>query len=177
MERRVVIRHLAVAAAGLVLLPGCDMGSKKVKAQTLEPYLSADQEHLLAEVVDTIIPATDTPGAKDLNVHIFVQKMVTDCYEKDVQDNLVKGLGTVEATARKGYGNAFASLSDSQRIDVLTGMEQSEKEEQKAFFELVKELTIFGYTTSEYVMTNLTDYTPVPGHYYGCVPVPSKKAA
>lgn len=172
MERRVVIRHMALAMAGLVLLPGCDMGSKKVKAETLQPYLSPEQENLLAEVVDTFIPATDTPGAKDLNVPVFVQKIVTDCYEKEVQENLVNGLSTVEAIAQKAYRNAFAACSAAQRIDILTRMEQSEKEEEQAFFSLVKELTIFGYTTSEYVMMNLTGYTPIPGHYNGCVPLP-----
>jgi hypothetical protein len=163
---------MAVAMVGLVMLPACDMGSKKVKAQTLQPYLSPEQESLLAEVVGTIIPGTDTPGAKDLNVHIFVQKMVTDCYEKDVQQNLAKGLDTVEEMARKNHSNAFAACTEPQRIAILTSMEQSDIEEQKAFFDLVKELTIFGYTTSEYVMTNLTEYTMIPGHYYGCVPVP-----
>lgn len=172
MERRVVIRHMAVAMAGLVLLPGCDMGSKKAKAQTLQPDLSPDQENLLAEVVNTFIPATDTPGAKDLNVHLFVQKMVNDCYEKEVQENLVKGLNTVETLAQKKYKNSFAALPEARRINILTSMEQSDNEEQEAFFSLVKELTIFGYTTSEYVMTNLTGYTPIPGHYYGCVPLP-----
>jgi hypothetical protein len=35
---------------------------------------------------------------------------------------------------------------------------------------MVKELTILGYYTSEYVMTNMLDHHPVPGRYDGCIP-------
>ncbi|PRY16409.1 gluconate 2-dehydrogenase subunit 3-like protein [Pontibacter ummariensis] len=177
MERRIAIRNMALVMAGLVILPGCDLGSKRAKAQTVQPGFSPEQNALLAEVVETIIPATDTPGAKELGLHTFVQLMLVDCYEQEVRDNFVKGLDTVGATANKEFGKPFAACTEAQRTDILLTLEQSDKEEQKAFYELVKDLTILGYTTSEYVMTNLTEYTPIPGHYYGCVPVPSKKTA
>ena len=45
---------------------------------------------------------------------------------------------------------------------------------QKEFYGLVKGLTIRGYMTSEYVMTNLTHYQFIHGHYYYYVPVPAK---
>ena len=174
MNRRVVIRNMALAVTGLVLLPGCDLGSKKAAAQDLEPFLSADQEGLLAQVVDTIIPATDTPGAKELNVHLFVQKMVTDCYEKEAQENLVNGLNALEAKAKQKHGRMFSACSADERIALLRAMEQSGEASEQEFYKLVKGLTVRGYMNSEYVMMNLTHYEAVPGHYYGCVPVDSK---
>ncbi|WP_237586743.1 gluconate 2-dehydrogenase subunit 3 family protein [Pontibacter russatus] len=174
MNRRVVIKHMALAVTGLVLLPGCDLGSKKAAAQEMQPFLSPDQEGLLAQVVDTIIPATDTPGAKELNVHLFVQKMVTDCYEKEAQENLVNGLDALEAKAKKAHDKAFDACSAEERIALLRAMEQSGDTGEQEFYKLVKGLTVRGYMNSEYVMMNLTHYEAVPGHYYGCVPVDSK---
>ncbi|MFD3001664.1 gluconate 2-dehydrogenase subunit 3 family protein [Pontibacter toksunensis] len=174
MNRRVVIRNMALAVTGLVLLPGCDLSSKEAAAQELQPYLSSDQEGLLAHVVDTIIPATDTPGAKDLNVHLFVQKMVADCYEKEAQLNLVKGLEALKVKSKKKHGKAFEACTTDQRIGLLQGMQQSDEASENEFYKLVKELTVRGYMNSEYVMMNLTDYQAVPGHYYGCVPVEQK---
>ncbi|WP_237144463.1 gluconate 2-dehydrogenase subunit 3 family protein [Pontibacter pamirensis] len=171
MNRRVVIRNMALAVTGLVLLPGCDLSSKKATAQELQPYLSPSQEGLLAHVVDTIIPATDTPGAKDLNVHLFVQKMVADCYEKEAQENLSKGLDGLKAKARKKHGKVFEACSTDERIALLRDMEQSGDTSESEFYKLVKGLTVRGYMNSEYVMMNLTNYQAVPGHYYGCVPV------
>jgi hypothetical protein len=150
------------------------VGSKKVTAQTLQPTLSPSQEELLAHVVDTIIPATDTLGAKDLNVHLFVQKMVQDCYAREAQENFVKGLDAVKAMAKKKHGKAFDACATDERLALLKGLEQSEDASQKEFYAMVKGLTIRGYMNSEYVMTNLTNYQAVPGHYYGCVPVNSK---
>ena len=174
MNRRVVIRNMAMAVTGLVLLPGCDLASKKAPAEELEPYLSTSQESLLEQVVDTIIPATDTPGAKELNVHLFVQKMVTDCYEKEAQENLVSGLKTLEAKAKQKHGRMFGACSTDERIALLKAMEQSGEVSEQEFYKLVKGLTVRGYMNSEYVMMNLTHYEAVPGHYYGCVPVDSK---
>jgi len=174
MNRRVVIRNMALAVTGLVLLPGCDLSTKKAVAHELQPYLSPSQEGLLAQVVDTIIPATDTPGAKDLNVHLFVQKMVTDCYEKEAQENLVNGLEALKTKAKKAHGKAFDACSTAERIALLRGMEQSGEAMEQEFYKLVKGLTVQGYMSSEYVMMNLTHYEAVPGHYYGCVPVNSK---
>ncbi len=174
MNRRVVIRNMALAVSGLVLLPGCDLGSKKEAAEELQPYLSASQEGLLTQVVDTIIPATDTPGAKALNVPIFVQKMLVDCYEKETQDNVVKGLDALKAKAKQQYGKRFHACTTEERIALLAAMEKSEVVAEQDFYKTVKSLTVRGYMNSEYVMMNLTHYEAVPGHYYGCVPVDSK---
>ncbi|PRY05689.1 gluconate 2-dehydrogenase subunit 3-like protein [Pontibacter ummariensis] len=165
---------MAWAVVGLAVLPACDFGSKKATAKAVGTSLSPSQEELLAEVVDTIIPATDTPGAKELNVHSFVQQMVTDCYEPKVQENLVKGLDTVEELADKSFSKSFGACTGEERIEVLRKMENAKEEEQKEFYSLVKGLTVRGYMNSEYVMTNLVKYEAIPGHYYGCVPVNEK---
>lgn len=171
MKRRVALKSMATAVGGLMVLPAWANGWSKASALPVQPYLSLQQDELLAEIVDTIIPATDIPGAKALNVHSFVQKMVADCYEKEVQENLVKGLSTVEHMAQQSFGQSYGACDTAQRVELLTQMELADKAEQKEFFALVKELTIKGYMTSEYVMVNHANYTMVPGHYYGCVPV------
>ncbi|MCC9134816.1 gluconate 2-dehydrogenase subunit 3 family protein [Pontibacter silvestris] len=177
MKRRVLIKNMALAAVGLMFLPACETGTKKAAAQSLPVSLSSGQETLLAEVVDTIIPATDTPGAKELNVHFFVYNMVTDCYEQEVLESFVKGLDTVEDITQNNFGKSFGECNAAQRTEILGKLERSGKDDQKEFFALVKKLTIQGYMNSEYVMTNLTNYQMIPGHYYGCVPVKESKQA
>ncbi len=174
MRRRVALKNMATAVGGLIILPAWASGWNKATVLPIQPYLSPRQDELLAEIVETFIPATDTPGAKALNVHTFIQKMIADCYEEEVQQNLVKGLDIVEDLARQSFSKSFGTCDATQRIDVLTRMEQAVEPDRTAFYSLIKRLTIKGYTTSEYVMTNLTNYQMVPGHYYGCVPVPVK---
>ena len=41
--------------------------------------MALEQGPLLAEVVETILPATDTPGAKAARVHMFVDLALARC--------------------------------------------------------------------------------------------------
>lgn len=173
MKRRVALKSMALAVGGLVALPAWAHGWNEASIQSVQPYLTAGQEALLAEVVETILPATNTPGAKDLKLHTFVQKMLADCYEPDVQQNITKGLETAEQLAKQTYGKSFAACDTPQREEVLTRMEISIDQNWSSFYKLVKELTLQGYLTSEYYLTNHTNYKMAPGHFYGCVPVPA----
>lgn len=163
---------MAVAVGGLVSLPAWANGWTKTSARPLQFFLSLPQEELLAEMVETIIPASDTPGAKTLGVQNFIQKMIEDCYEKDVQERFRNGLDTVNTLATQGYGKSFVECDATQRQDILKKLELATESDRKQFISLVKNLTIQGYTTSEYVLTKHLHYNMAPGHYYGCVPVP-----
>jgi hypothetical protein len=173
MQRRVALKNMA-AAAGLISLPAWASGWSKSTVTSASSLLSPSQDAVLAEIVETIIPATDTPGARELGVHSFIQKMVTDCYEIKDQENLLKGIDAVDRMARGTFSKNFASLDAGQRIDILRKMEKNSDPAKKEFFSLVKGLTIRGYMNSEYVMTNLTHYEMIPGRYHGCVPVAAK---
>jgi hypothetical protein len=161
------------AAVGLMSLPAWASGWTKSTVAAGSPAFTSGQEALLAEIVETIIPATDTPGAKELGVHQFVQKMVADCFEKKVQEGFTTGLNNVEEIAKKNGATSFVALDKAGRTELLKGLEAG-GDPGKEFYGLVKGLTIRGYMTSEYVMTNLTGYEMIPGRYHGCVPVAAK---
>lgn len=174
MKRRIALKNLATAAGGLLVLPDWASGWNPATVKTRTAFLAPHLDAVLTEVVDTIIPQTDTPGAKALNVQTFIQKMVTDCYEKDVQTAFADGLKKVTETAQQQHGKPFESCDTPQRLSVLAAIEQAPEPALKDFYKLVRQLTIQGFTTSEYVMTNFYHYQPIPGHYYGCVPVSSR---
>ncbi|PGH38351.1 MAG: Twin-arginine translocation pathway signal, partial [Candidatus Nephrothrix sp. EaCA] len=53
-----------------------------------------DDVNLLAEIADTILPATQTPGAKEAGVGTFMTVMVNDCYKEKDQKIFHEGLAT-----------------------------------------------------------------------------------
>ncbi|MGV3557304.1 gluconate 2-dehydrogenase subunit 3 family protein [Larkinella arboricola] len=174
MKRRIALKNLATAAGGLLALPIWAHGWNTATVQTRSAFLAPHLDAVLTEIVDTIIPQTDTPGAKALNVQTFIQKMVADCYEKDVQTVFADGLKKVDETARQQHGKPFVSCNTPQRLTVLAAIEQAPETALNDFYRLVRQLTIQGFTTSEYVMTKHYNYQPIPGHYYGCVPISSR---
>lgn len=147
-------------------------------AGTAARLMTTVELNLLAEITETIIPTTlssstpktEIPGAKALNVPQFIEKMVADCYDDAAQKLFRKGLSGVDEMAQTLIGKPFLEGNATQRLDVLRQMGQSNDATQKGFVSLVKNLTIRGYMTSEYVMTNVTHYEMAPARYKGCVP-------
>lgn len=174
MQRRVALKHLAFSTAGLISLPAWANSWSRASVSSSGAFLSTAESTLLTGLVDTIIPATDTPGAKALDVHLFVEKMIADCYEKPFQEVFRNGLEAVESLAGKQYGRSFANCDLPQRLAILMQFQASPNATEKEFFSTLKSLTIQGYTTSEYVMTRHLNYVMAPGHYYGCVSVKPK---
>lgn len=169
MERRSALKNIALAAGAMISLPTWAQSWKQSELQATN-YLSVEASQLLKEVVEVIIPKTDTPGAGELGVANFVQLMIVDCYDQPTQDRFKMGLERIQALA-KAQGTSFSKLPQPEKLQLLKGLEKSENSEEKSFLNLLKNLTIQGYMSSEYVMTNLTHYEMVPARYHGCVPV------
>ncbi|MBC7570443.1 MAG: gluconate 2-dehydrogenase subunit 3 family protein [Spirosoma sp.] len=172
MQRRSALKNVAVAFGGLISLPAWASGWTAESLGSVAT-LSLDQESLLAEIVETFIPETDTPGAKATNVHKYAMRIIRDCYGPAAQQSLEQGLALTDATARQLHGKGFADGDATQRMAVLTIMAASTDPAGKAFVELMKPLTIRGYTSSEYYLVNVKKYVMAPGFYHGCVSIPA----
>jgi len=96
LNRRQALKRLAIITAGVSLIPSCMQDKNKASILLKNLQVGGDQEQLLAELAETIIPATDTPGAKDISAHLFVLKMMDDCYTKEDQQKFMRGLEQFE---------------------------------------------------------------------------------
>ncbi|MEO6685800.1 MAG: gluconate 2-dehydrogenase subunit 3 family protein [Dyadobacter sp.] len=170
MERRVALKGMAAAIGAMVSLPAWASGWNDASLGNVK-FSEAGQAEILKGAVDAIIPATDTPGAGELGVATFVQRMVTDCYDKKTQDTFNNGIAGLDAQSNKNFGKPFTDASKTQQLQLLQELEKSTDSEKAGFFGLLKNLTIQGYMSSEYVMTNLTHFEFIPARYHGCVPV------
>jgi hypothetical protein len=172
MERRRALKYLFVMAAGTAILPSC--GEKESKSSFLlkNMKLSLEEEKTLAELAETILPASATPGAKDTYAHLFALRMLDDCYEKEDQQTFTKGLKALDNLVKEKHGTTFLKASPAQRAQVLTALENKQApEDVLAFYKLAKNLTIQGYLTSKPVMGDIFHYELVPGRYLGAAPV------
>lgn len=192
MERREAVRNMALLLGGTisattlgVLFDSCSPSQKNNKE-----LFSKDQEGLITEISDTIIPKTTSPGAKEAGVGAFVAMMINECYDEDAQSTFVKGLEDVEELSDDKFGKPFVKLAADQRYVVLREIadktvklkeedkkkaDEAKQKNQEApekkkvhFFQLIRELTLLGYFTSEIGATQALAYLPVPGKYEGC---------
>ncbi|MGN6493222.1 MAG: gluconate 2-dehydrogenase subunit 3 family protein [Agriterribacter sp.] len=173
MRRRKVIKNFVIMAGGIALLPSCSGDGKKASILLKNLNTSAAQEALLAEIAETILPKTDAPGAKDLNLHLFTMKMVDDCHTAEEQKQFTSGLNKVDQMAEDKYKLSFTECSAEQRKELLTRIaeEKNVPKEAVAFLKITKQRVIQGFTHSKYAMTDLKQYEMVPGRYNGYFPV------
>ncbi|MDN3579259.1 gluconate 2-dehydrogenase subunit 3 family protein [Mucilaginibacter flavus] len=184
MHRRTAIRNLALIIGGAALLPACMQEKGKPSIALKNVDLNADQEKLVGDIAETIIPKTSTPGAKDLGLHLFVLKMLDDCYKKDDQQAFITGAGQFTDAVSKKYDKLFADLSAKQREEMLLSIEADKDpksttfpKELKTFYGIIKGQTVNGYTNSKYFMTRQVVYELVPGRYNARFPYKQKQSA
>lgn len=160
MDRRTALRNLFIIAGGLVLAPSCsrEQGGASIVLNNIQ--ISADQEDLLAALTEVLIPETDSPGAKTLNLHLFVLKMINDCHSPEDQQAFIEGLKKLEQRYRKGQGAVLANFWAAK----------SEGEES-TFSTILRRRTIQGYLNSKYVMQNKLVYQLIPGRYQEAVKI------
>ena len=172
-NRRIWIKQVLIAGGGVLILPACMSDEGASSVALLNIRITGKQELLLAELAETIIPATDTLGAKALNLHHFVLKMFDDCYDKPEQIKIGNGLKQFNSYAQKYTGSAFDKLKVEKQLALLRELSKDDTaaEDLQVFLKETRRWIIKGFETSEYVMTKLIPYEMVPGRFHGCFPI------
>jgi hypothetical protein len=183
MNRREAIARVSLLVGGTIVgaeafLSGC---SPQAAAVSTSEFTAATLR-FLDEVGETILPETPgLPGAKAVQIGEFMKIIVSECYDAEDQAIFMAGIGKIEeaAKARSG-GKAFLDLDAGTRTALLQEIDTEAKAQDKAnrgqpdapkhYFSLMKQLTLWGYFTSEPGANQALRYLEVPGPYQGCIP-------
>src|SRR4051794_37749035 len=176
MNRREAVQHISVLLGGSILganaFVACKSNENNIKS------FSEKDVTLLDEIADTILPATETPGAKAAKCGQFMTTMVNDCYEERDQKVFHDGMKKIQELSDKDYNASFTEIKPEQRHALLVKLDNEQKEasknlkddQPKHYFRLMKELTLLGYFTSEIGCTQARRYVETPGRYDSCIP-------
>lgn len=208
MNRRELLKMIALTT-GTAMIGGKSLLAFSDTGRTRHLFSSRDVERM-SELAETILPRTETPGAKDAGVGEFMALFVSDCYTPSEREVFYFGLAQLEARSRAAYERDFMALSSDQRLALITELDREAKahaqrqprreqptpaealtaETQTAqnqtadtqsslnhtdseaslphYFTMMKQLTLFGFFTSEVGATEVLRYEAVPGRYDGC---------
>jgi hypothetical protein len=180
MNRREALKAVSFLMGGAVIgaevfLTGCD--TKREERQVNELFTESDVA-LLDEVGETIIPETDTPGAKAVGIGSFMAMMVLDVYTEENQKAFKEGVEKLKEGFDEAYGHSFMEGKPEERNAYLTKLnnelvsERNKKtdDEPEHYFRMMKELTLLGYFSSETGSTKALRYIETPGRYEACIP-------
>ncbi len=186
MDRREALKRVGMLMGGALsastiagVMGGCQPGP------TTEPFvpetITGGQNDLVTTITELIIPETDTPGARAARVNEFIDRMLTDWFKDDERAHFVAELATVDTKAQDAYGKPFLDLTPEEQTELLSAMEEegiawmealgtgAADPEKPPFFNLIKQLTLVGYYTSEIGGSQELRDMPI-GEYRGDVP-------
>lgn len=175
MHRRELIRQIAMltgaAVAGSELfLSGC----KNEDARVTGLFTQSDVR-LFDEIAETILPKTDTPGAREAGVGPFMAAYATDCYDQRQLTEFRGGIAKLNAAAKEKFSNSFIDLKAEQKQELLEIIDGEARNAQRGeggnlhYFTFMKQLVLLGFFTSKPGATQVLRYNPVPGKYHGCI--------
>ena len=179
MNRREWLKNMSVLAVGAIagpsLLAVFDAHAAAQKPGAKPQFFQPAQYTLIGTVADIVIPRTDTPGATDAGVPLFIDQMFTAVYSKADQTRYL----TAMAAFDKAGGKPFMQLDDAQRKALVTKLHKEALAVPKGgkpapaadFVLMSKKLTMLGFFLSQPGCTQVLQYSAVPGAWKADIPL------
>ena len=148
-------------------------------------FFTPDQRQIVAAMAEVIIPRTDTPGAVDARVPRFLELMAAHWLNEEERTIFMAGLSDIEIRIPLEYGKPFHQLEASEQLHIMEALEDAASESswyefgnvQREFISdapficQLKELTIWGFFTSEEGGSQVLRYDPMPMYFDGNIPL------
>ena len=180
MDRREALSMVSLICGGTIVgasgfLAGCTENHQK----SIMGLLDSSQQRLIEEFAEIILPkSVESPGAKDVEIGKFINSIVSDCYSELEQQAFLDGLIKLDEISEQSFGNTYLKLSVADKNELIQNLESEAKLFNQSrqsgnpphYYSLMKQLTIWGYLSSEMVGTKVMRFTPIPGRYEGCLP-------
>lgn len=179
MERRKAIKitsgmiGLAIATGGSAAFLGGCKADKAVEGWKPKS-MDMDQYNLLGEIVETIIPKTSTPGAKDALVHRYIDNALAGFFTPEQKNMFFEGLTKINQMAVDAGAEGFVAADEKQRhgvMDLLIKEAESHSGEGPPLFYALQNVVKEAFFTSEVGAKEVLSFDPVPGKYQGCIPL------
>jgi hypothetical protein len=176
MDRRSALRSFVILSAGIAFIPACKEEKVKGTVSLKNLHLSADEEMMLANLSETIVPVKAEAPADA--AHYFVLAMVDDCFSKEDQQKFLEGMKQFDELANNKFGKPFVRYNDTEKKELLEELE-GKKDSDRAvnyFYNTTRSLTVQHFMTSKYYLVNVRKFEMAPGRFSGCFPVEKKSA-
>jgi|SRR5688572_17098947 len=178
LSRREAIARLGLVLGGTLIGGDVWLRGETVSGKTFANDFSAADLALLDEIGETVIPTTDTPGAKSIKIGAFMVMMVNDCYDNAHHAAFKAGLPAINAASKAKFGHDFMAASASERTALLNELDAEQRKHHATkskdapahYFRMMRQLTIVGYFTSETGATQALNFAEVPGRFDGNAP-------
>jgi hypothetical protein len=159
LTRRRLLECAAGVAGGLLSAPLLAMarGEAGTERRHADPATvwSPEQHALIVDLAETILPETETAGARTARVDDFIAHVLTAWFSAPERAQFLADLDDFASSCAASTGGPFAALSAAARTAYLAPLDRDAADARARklmplpFFATLKELTLVGYYTSE----------------------------
>lgn len=202
MDRRIALKNMGMAMGFTVATPTL-LGLLQSCQQETEPgwtpvFFTEEEGGVLIQLVDILLPKTDTPSASELSVHAFLDSYMNEVSEPEEQAFMQMGFAALIKTALNEAGKESATDLEAEDLEpvLASALAKKSEEEEVAMYEAIasyqeavangeeatlddaissaafannlRGATIWAYKHTEHVGENVLAYLPVPGEYIPC---------
>ena len=188
MDRRKALRQTGLLTGATLLTPSLlmllDSCKKESRLTWIPVFFTETEAKTVSKLIDKILPRTETPGALDVNVDVFLDKYFFGTYDEASKSRLRKEIEAFNSNCLSEMGDLFPDLNDEKTQSVMEAAEKASADispsiwgatvgEQKplTFYRKLKSMAIWAYFTSEKIGEDVLSYDPIPQEYDGCIPL------
>ena len=167
MNRREAISRIGLLLGGTVIGSsvfvqlGCSSNSEQVN-----DLFDQDQVNLLNEIAETILPTTDTPGAKAVDVGSFMAVVVKNCYSREDQKIFLNGLAELDETCIAKHGSSFLNCNAIERKRIIESLDAEQELYMEENLAQKKRNEIFSNSAAEQEVYLANGNGEEPNHYF-----------
>ena len=202
MERRIALKNMGMAFGLTVATPTLISLLQSCQGESgpswTPVFFSPEQGSVLTQLVDIIIPKTDTPSASELQVHVFLDRYVQEVSSKADQQLMISGLNALIAQALAASGKDDSSDLSAEDLEAVLASALAPKSDEEStrlseaitefnlsiesnaeaviadelastwFAQNLRGSVIWAFKTTEYIGEEVLAYLPIPGGYVPC---------
>lgn len=197
------MKNLGLGAGMLIVGPstfGLLQSCKQEPEYDWQPvFLTASHGFALKEILEVIIPKTNTPGANDLNIAKFIDEYMDKVADLDRRESFSRSADAFSEAFRKEYEKEqeegsrdefekiikkYLKATPAEKDEYIkrnTETQDTQKQQSEmsidpdagayAYLTSVRELALWAWTNSEPIGEEVMWYDPIPGAYIPCGPV------
>ena len=166
MNRRDLLKKGVYGLAGVTL--SSTLISTLQSCSSIEKYsplyFSKTEFSLLSNIVDFLVPKTETPGAVDMKVPQFIDIIISETYNSESKNNFSNKFKLLI----EDFKSNNIDLSDYNSIKSKFVNDFNNKTHQEVYNQ-IRDLTVWGFKTSKEIALNVLNYNPIPGYQLGCI--------
>lgn len=200
MNRRQALKNFGLGAGILIIGPSTlsllQSCKNEAKSDWEPAFLSLSNFLALKQILNVIIPKTDTPGANDLNLARFIDSYMDQvasaerqqyfyrsadafavAFKEEFEMDLDKGKEKhfekiiskyLSATPEEQEIFAKRETETQDPLDTIPELKMDPDTSSLSYLKNVRQMAIWAWKTSEEIGENVLWYDPIPGKYIPC---------